>query len=322
MIDVVNLKKQVIEPKDLAAKTSIMFDDSRLLRVHGPSGSLNTELLKLDDAGTTVGRVISSGHEIELKDSNTVTILMPIAGRLDIRITDKEYMAHPGRFLVVRPSERLTRATPIIRAKFKATTLQIAVARLQKLADACGLPPEKAFATDAGELTGSAGKYLARQLPQLSEDLFARPGQAVPKKVLTVLATLIDEQICYMLGDIVESSTSKNVVPAFHRVRQAEDLMHARSDEPLSMLDVAQSLGVSLRSLQLAFNEVYDLGPRDILNRIRLDKARQRLLAADADGQVTTVALDCGFFHLSRFAQAYARAYGERPSETLARRRA
>jgi transcriptional regulator GlxA family with amidase domain len=31
--------------------------------------------------------------------------------------------------------------------------------------------------------------------------------------------------------------------------------------------------------------------------------------------------MDCGFFHLGRFAQAYARAYGERPSETLARRR-
>ena len=53
------------------------------------------------------------------------------------------------------------------------------------------------------------------------------------------------------------------------------------SDEPLSVLDIANALGVSLRSLQLAFAEVYGgLTPRDVLNGIRLEKARTRLLAA------------------------------------------
>ena len=47
-----------------------------------------------------------------------------------------------------------------------------------------------------------------------------------------------------------------------------------------------------------------------------------RRSAANGDGQVTMIALDSGFYHLSRFVQAYARAFGERPSETLARRRA
>jgi transcriptional regulator GlxA family with amidase domain len=55
---------------------------------------------------------------------------------------------------------------------------------------------------------------------------------------------------------------------------------------------------------------------------MRLEKARQRLIAANGEGQVTTIALDSGFHHLSRFAHAYARTFGERPSETLARRRA
>ncbi|MDP5349628.1 MAG: helix-turn-helix domain-containing protein, partial [Paracoccaceae bacterium] len=64
------------------------------------------------------------------------------------------------------------------------------------------------------------------------------------------------------------------------------------------------------------------LSPRNVLNGIRLEKARARLLAAGGDGKVTTVAMDSGIFHLSRFAQAYTRAFGERPSETLARGRA
>jgi transcriptional regulator GlxA family with amidase domain len=133
---------------------------------------------------------------------------------------------------------------------------------------------------------------------------------------------LIDEVLCELIGRTVEQPSSRRIFPAFHRVRQAEEMMHAHSDEPLSVLEIANALGVSLRSLQLAFNQVHDSqSPRDVLNRIRLEKARRRLLAA-TDEHVTTVALDCGFFHLSRFAQAYARAFGERPSETLARRRA
>jgi AraC-like DNA-binding protein len=54
---------------------------------------------------------------------------------------------------------------------------------------------------------------------------------------------------------------------------------------------------------------------------MRLDVARAALLAAEPPRQVTVIALDCGFTHLSRFAEAYLRAFGERPSETLARRR-
>ena len=89
------------------------------------------------------------------------------------------------------------------------------------------------------------------------------------------------------------------------------------------MAKLAESLGVSLRSLQMAFAAAYGgCSPRAILNRIRPEKARARLLASPQDGQVTTIAMDSGFFHLGRFSQAYARAYGEKPSETLARRRA
>jgi transcriptional regulator GlxA family with amidase domain len=41
--------------------------------------------------------------------------------------------------------------------------------------------------------------------------------------------------------------------------------MYAHSDEPLAMRDIAKFLGVSLRSLQLAFAETHDgLTPRDV----------------------------------------------------------
>jgi transcriptional regulator GlxA family with amidase domain len=55
----------------------------------------------------------------------------------------------------------------------------------------------------------------------------------------------------------------------------------------------------------------------------RLTAARRRLDAPRAGDDVTRVAVACGFCHLGRFAGAYLRAFGERPSDTLdaARRR-
>jgi transcriptional regulator GlxA family with amidase domain len=53
------------------------------------------------------------------------------------------------------------------------------------------------------------------------------------------------------------------------------------AEEELSMSDLAQQLGISLRSLQLAFAKVHDgKSPRQISNQIRLLRARQRLLEA------------------------------------------
>jgi len=51
----------------------------------------------------------------------------------------------------------------------------------------------------------------------------------------------------------------------------------------------------------------------------RLTLARERLRRPGPQ-TVSEVALDCGFWELGRFAQAYRAAYGERPSETLRRR--
>lgn len=101
----------------------------------------------------------------------------------------------------------------------------------------------------------------------------------------------------------------------------AEEIMRARSDEPLSMAAVAQELGLGLRSLQLAFIEARAMGPRDVLLRMRLERARERLLSVGPSETVTIIALDCGFAHLSRFPAAYPRAFGELPTETLARSR-
>lgn len=300
-----------------------MFAESRHLSLRGVPGTIRTEVVRLEELGITLGRVVSTGHEIELKDSGNFTFLMPSAGRLDILVGGNEYRAIPGGPLVFRPTERRTRASPMFARRFRATTLQVSSARLEALALNEGLSIGAVFPGDAEGLSGEIGTYLASQLPLFVDSILLRPSEALPQRVAGLIASLIDDQLCEIVGASVENRWSRKVVPAFHRVRKAEEIMHAHSDEPLSVREIAQSLGVTLRSLQLAFAEIHDgLSPRDVLNRIRLEKARARLLAAEGDVQVTTIAMDSGIFHLGRFSQAYARTFGEKPSETLRRRRA
>lgn len=106
------------------------------------------------------------------------------------------------------------------------------------------------------------------------------------------------------------------------RAVQALALMRAEADGAVSIARIAERLGVGMRCLQLAFAAHYGMTPREMLTTLRLEKARSLLLAAAPEATVTTIALDAGFSHLSRFSESYRRAFGECPVETLRRRRA
>ena len=83
---------------------------------------------------------------------------------------------------------------------------------------------------------------------------------------------------------------------------------------------LCQIAGVSERSLQTAFNDVYGEPPSVHLRRRALHTARRVLEGSDAGRTtVTAVAHDHGFTHLGRFARYYKEHFGESPSDTLRR---
>lgn len=104
-------------------------------------------------------------------------------------------------------------------------------------------------------------------------------------------------------------------------VRRAMEYASARLDHPLTVAELAEAAGVSVRALQQGFRQAIGCSPLSWLRDRRLERARDELRAAQpGDGTlVTDVALRWGFSHFGRFAQLYARRFGERPSETLRR---
>ena len=102
--------------------------------------------------------------------------------------------------------------------------------------------------------------------------------------------------------------------------RLARDYMEDRFPNPIRLEDLCQDIGVGLRTMQRAFTEHFQIPPYQYLKKLRLDWARRELLAGEPETHsVTVTALNHGFSHLSRFSRNYREAFGELPSETLAR---
>jgi AraC-like DNA-binding protein len=95
-----------------------------------------------------------------------------------------------------------------------------------------------------------------------------------------------------------------------------------RGNAVVTVSEIAAALGVSARSLQIAFKGFLGVSPLQYLLARRLQFA-QRELAAGPRGHrksaITEAALSQGFDHLSRFAEHYRRLFGELPSQTLRR---
>ena len=83
---------------------------------------------------------------------------------------------------------------------------------------------------------------------------------------------------------------------------------------------VSGRLGISSRSLRDRVHDQCGTSPAKFLRRVRLQRVRSALLAANAGITVTDVAVSLGFYQLGRFARLYRDQFGELPSETLRRR--
>jgi AraC-like DNA-binding protein len=103
------------------------------------------------------------------------------------------------------------------------------------------------------------------------------------------------------------------------QVSRAIDYIQLNWRGPLLVEDIAAAAGVSARSLFKSFRAAKGVSPMAYVKAIRIEKAHQMLLGADAATTVAAIALTCGFHNAGHFAKDYRDAFGEPPSATLAR---
>lgn len=151
---------------------------------------------------------------------------------------------------------------------------------------------------------------LGRNNPSLTSGLVSRQIEQ------TLVGLMLTELPHDRMNLLSENSTPASPV----YVRVAEEFMAAHAREAITLQDIAQAAGISIRTLQKGFQRHRNTPPMAALRNRRLLLAREQLLGADPYcHSVTTIALDCGFTHLSKFASLYRAHFGECPSETLKR---
>ncbi len=126
-----------------------------------------------------------------------------------------------------------------------------------------------------------------------------------------------EQTLIYALFELHQHNqpAQKTAAALPHVLRRALDYMESQASQTITIGDIAQAAGVSVRSLYAGFREHLGVAPMARLKQMRLEAARQHLLKGGVS--VTQIALACGFTHLGQFSADYRRHYGERPSETL-----
>lgn len=141
------------------------------------------------------------------------------------------------------------------------------------------------------------------------------PG-ALDAAAREVVADLLD-----VLGDARDRRRLGDRSPLSRRrlVDDAIALLETADDEPSSVADVCRRLRVAERTLQRAFHENLGIGLRAYERRRRLRGVHGTILAEGDRRSITAIAMHFGFWHLGRFAGAYAAMFGCSPSETRER---
>ncbi|MEH6343877.1 MAG: AraC family transcriptional regulator [Bermanella sp.] len=132
--------------------------------------------------------------------------------------------------------------------------------------------------------------------------------QKIPESTLTGL--LRDIFLPLIKSDLseVKVSTRQKIL--------SRSLDHIRENfkQPLRLADLASASSTSVRNLQMVFKQELGISPNKYLQQFRLHRFRE-LLAASAS--VTEAAYSCGFKHLGRLTEQYAKVFDRNPSADL-----
>jgi len=176
------------------------------------------------------------------------------------------------------------------------------------------------FATsfDAASDTGAA---LAGMMAAIESGLSGALLASVPhaaRMLRDALIMLVLERFPHRYSAWFERQAA---APAPWQIRRAVEFIDAHGSGPLTVQEVAEAVGIGLRSLQEGFRRHKQISPHDYLKQARLAHSRAELLDPLSSRSIEEIAQHWGFTNRGHFAVDYRRAFGELPSQTRRRRR-
>ncbi|OWJ94535.1 AraC family transcriptional regulator [Pseudomonas sp. A46] len=244
-------------------------------------------------------------------------VQVPIHGRARIDCDGHRFISSPERASLISPS------LPV-RMRWEHDAPQLALRIDQDeirhhCAQHLGHPLEGPLEFHPELDLGSPGGRYFLQLLEMLVEAIAQPGHPIHQPLVlkqfesVLLNALIYGQPHNLKARMEGDGRGKVISP--HFVRRTEEYLRAHAHEPLTIEQLAEHAGVSVRTLFAGFREFCNTSPMAYLRNLRLERVHQEL-TQDSQVSVTDVAFKWGFAHLGRFAQEYKRRYGCLPSET------
>lgn len=138
--------------------------------------------------------------------------------------------------------------------------------------------------------------------------------------------SLINRVCEQLLTDRVRSPSDRQRLPLRARlgvqnskVLTIIELMEAHLAEPLSLVEIAEAVGLSRRQIERLFRQEMGRSPARYYLEIRLDRARHLLIQSSMP--VVEVAVACGFVSASHFSKCYRELYARSPQQERADRK-
>ena len=159
--------------------------------------------------------------------------------------------------------------------------------------------------------------YILHIARQLTENPFLQQYVLVERQVERTIAAMLlsgqEHSYSTQVRAVAQPGAPRYVARAYEYIVE-----NYRSD--ITIEDLVDVSGVSLRTLYAGFKRYKGVSPMLALKTRRLEAVHEDLLDASAGESVTDIVFRWGFTHLGNFSRDYRKRYGELPSDTLRRR--
>ena len=131
------------------------------------------------------------------------------------------------------------------------------------------------------------------------------------------LALEVSEQLMHRpirAGHQSQRESGKSIeAPIPGALKTAIGLMEKNIEEPVSIPDIAEAVGISQRKLERLFNKHFQCSAVAFYRIVRLQRAR--VLLTQTDMSVLDICVACGFTSSSYFSKSYTALFGMRPRD-------
>ena len=300
---------------DPIAATSAMRAVLGSARVATRAGTLFWEQVSLVDDGITISNIRSRGDGVRLSIPGASELLVVLVESGEATLTTGDMKLRLGTQDI-----GLIPISAHAELRWSSARLQLFAIPAAPLAHLLGVPKTeiRLRAPRIDPCSSELAEYFRRAAQLLTSDAFGTPGvyarDLIRANTIDLLTAVIVET--FELTNQSEDASDRDGTI----IRRAIAEMRAHLTEPITVPEIADAAGVSVRGLQMAFVRQLDVAPLLHLRQLRLEAARSALVDEAMVGTtIADIARRFGYANSGRFSTHYRNEYGEAPSATLHR---